>query len=78
MVVAFFRDRLVENCKSSDQCSRPKNSGCLTGPELVFVFEVISNLVVHAMNSCMSSLRVSVLGGIERIANARASRGKER
>jgi hypothetical protein len=34
--------------------------------------------VVHAMNSCMSSLRVSVLGGIERIANARASRGKER
>lgn len=29
----------------------------LTGPELVFVLEVIRNLVFHAMNRFMSSLR---------------------
>jgi hypothetical protein len=61
MRAAVAGDCLVENWGEKVR-SRPRKLGsgiigALTGPELVFVLEVISNLVFHTTNSFMSSLR---------------------
>ena len=51
----------------------------VTGPELGFVLEVISNLVFHTTNSFMSSFgRNWFVSGSEVEANRRSSFGKRR
>lgn len=47
-------------------------AGALTGPELVFVLEVISNFVFHTMNSFISSLGSLVIRGKDRAGSGRS------